>query len=98
MLGVSDCAESFESSRGASISVAFRLGGRRQHSESTYFAARYPACVCPCQRGVGKDLAAQTAGSPLGPWRLANTPALHLALPTAYFDSLGIPRLLGALT
>jgi RNA-directed DNA polymerase len=50
------------------------------------------------QLGVGQDLAAQTAGSPLGPWRLANTPALHLALPTAYFDSLGIPRLLGALT
>jgi hypothetical protein len=49
------------------------------------------------QLGVRKDLAAQTAGSPLGPWRLANSPALHLALPTAYFDSLGIPRLPGAL-
>jgi RNA-directed DNA polymerase len=48
--------------------------------------------------GVAQDLAAQTAGSPHGSWRLANTPALPLALPTAYFDSLGIPRLLGALT
>ena len=45
------------------------------------------------KRGVGKDLAAQTAGSAHGPWRLANSPALNIALPNAYFDSLGIPRL-----
>jgi len=45
------------------------------------------------KRGVGKDLAAQTAGSAHGPWRLSNSPALSIALPTAYFDSLGIPRL-----
>src|ERR1700728_877233 len=45
------------------------------------------------KRGVGKDLAAQTAGSAHGPWRLANSPALSFALPNAYFDSLGIPRL-----
>ena len=45
------------------------------------------------QRGVGKDLAAKTAGSAHGPWRLADSPGLHLALPIAYFDSLGIPRL-----
>ena len=45
------------------------------------------------KRGVGKDLAAQTAGSAHGPWRLANSPALQVALPNAYFDSLGIPRL-----
>lgn len=45
------------------------------------------------KRGVGKDLAAQTAGSAHGPWRLANSPALAIALPNAYFDSLGIPRL-----
>jgi RNA-directed DNA polymerase len=44
-------------------------------------------------RGVSKDLAAQTAGSAHGPWRLANSPALSIALPIAYFDSLGIPRL-----
>ena len=43
--------------------------------------------------GVGTDLAAQTAGSAHGPWRLANSPALAKALPNAYFDSLGIPRL-----
>jgi RNA-directed DNA polymerase len=45
------------------------------------------------KRGVGRDLAAQTAGSALGPWRLANSPALSIALSNAYFDSLGIPRL-----
>ena len=45
------------------------------------------------KRGVGKDLAAQTAGSAHDPWRLAESPALHFALPNAYFDSLGIPRL-----
>ena len=45
------------------------------------------------KRGVSKDLAAQTAGSAHGPWRLADSPGLHLALPNAYFDSLGIPRL-----
>jgi len=49
----------------------------------------------PRKRGVGKDLAAQTAGSAHGPWRLANSPALAFALPNAYFDSLGIPRLAG---
>ena len=44
-------------------------------------------------RGVSRDLAAKTAGSDHGPWRLANSPALSFALPNAYFDSLGIPRL-----
>jgi RNA-directed DNA polymerase len=47
------------------------------------------------KRGVGRELAAQTAGSAHGPWRLANSPALGYALPNAYFDSLGIPRLTG---
>jgi RNA-directed DNA polymerase len=45
------------------------------------------------KRGLGKDLAAQSAGSAHGPWRMANSPALAIALPNAYFDSLGIPRL-----
>jgi len=49
------------------------------------------------QRNIGHDLAAQTAGSPHGPWRLANSPALQSALPLAYFDSLGLPRLLDVL-
>jgi RNA-directed DNA polymerase len=45
------------------------------------------------KRGVGKDLAAQTAGSPHGPWRMANSPALAIALPNAYFAQLGLPPL-----
>ena len=45
------------------------------------------------KRGVGKDLAAQTAGSPHGPWRLSNSPALAIALPNTYFGSLGLPSL-----
>jgi len=45
------------------------------------------------QRNIGHDLAAQTAGSPHGPWRTANSPALSLAFPIAYFDALGLPRL-----
>ena len=45
------------------------------------------------KRGVGKDLAAQTAGSSRGPWHLSRSPALNIALPGAYFDSLGLPRL-----
>ena len=45
------------------------------------------------KRGVGLALAARTARSAHGPWRLAQSPALTIALPTAYFDSLGIPRL-----
>jgi RNA-directed DNA polymerase len=49
------------------------------------------------QRGVGQVLAAQTASSPHGPWRVANSPALAIALPLAYFDSLGLPRLFDGL-
>jgi RNA-directed DNA polymerase len=45
------------------------------------------------KRAVGTDLAAQTAGSPHGPWRLANSPALSIALPHAYFAQLGLPPL-----
>jgi RNA-directed DNA polymerase len=42
------------------------------------------------RRGVGRDLAAQTAGSPHGPWRLACSYALSIALPTSFFGSLGL--------
>ena len=45
------------------------------------------------RRGVGKDLAAQTAGSSRGLWHLSRSPALSIALPGAYFDSLGLPKL-----
>jgi RNA-directed DNA polymerase len=43
--------------------------------------------------GVGGALAAQTAGSSHGPWRIAQSPALNYAFPNAYWDSLGLPRL-----
>jgi RNA-directed DNA polymerase len=42
------------------------------------------------RRGVGRDLAAQTAGSPHGPWRLGNSPALNIAMPNRYLGSLGL--------
>ncbi|UPJ62551.1 group II intron reverse transcriptase/maturase [Bradyrhizobium sp. 191] len=42
------------------------------------------------RRGVGRVLAAKTASSPRGPWRLANSPALNMALPIALFGSLGL--------
>src|SRR5689334_19433031 len=40
--------------------------------------------------GVGRDLAAQTAGSPHGPWRISNSPALTIALPKSLLSSLGL--------
>ncbi len=45
------------------------------------------------RRGVNVQLAAKAAGSAHGPWRLANSPALALALPNAYFTALGLPSL-----
>jgi RNA-directed DNA polymerase len=48
------------------------------------------------RRGIGRALAAQTAGSPHGPWRLGKSPALNYAFPNSYFDLLGIPRLTAA--
>jgi len=40
--------------------------------------------------GVGPVLAAQAAGSPRGPWRLSNSPALATALSNAVLKSLGL--------
>src|SRR4030081_3836082 len=40
--------------------------------------------------GVGRILAAKTAGSPHGPWRLAGSPALHPAMPISFYRSLGL--------
>ena len=42
------------------------------------------------RRGVGRDLAAQAAGSPRGPWRLSASPALTTALPNDFLGSLGV--------
>ncbi len=45
------------------------------------------------KRGVGQDLAAQTAGSSRGLWHISRSPALSIALPGAHFDSLGLLKL-----
>lgn len=44
--------------------------------------------------GIGKDLAAQTAGSNKGYWHLSRSPALSIALSRAYLTGLGLPLLL----
>jgi RNA-directed DNA polymerase len=45
------------------------------------------------RRGIGRELALQTAGSHHGPWRISQSPALVIAFPNAFFDSHGLPRL-----
>ncbi|MHB8974400.1 MAG: group II intron maturase-specific domain-containing protein [Pirellulaceae bacterium] len=44
--------------------------------------------------GVGKDLAAQTAGSSKRYWHISRSPALNIALPRAHLIGLGLPLLL----
>lgn len=46
------------------------------------------------QLGVGKDLAAQTAGSRKGVWHNSRSPALSFALPGRVLADLGVPLLL----
>jgi RNA-directed DNA polymerase len=55
--------------------------GRRRFAELT-------------KRGVGEELAAKTAASSHGPWRLSRSPALHYALPSSFWDWLGVERVL----
>jgi len=45
------------------------------------------------RRGVGLALAATTAGSARGPWRLSHSRALDVALPKVFFATLGLPEL-----
>ena len=45
------------------------------------------------RRGVDLLLATLTAGSAHGPWRLSHSRAMHLALPKAFFATLGLPEL-----
>jgi RNA-directed DNA polymerase len=47
----------------------------------------------PSFEGESRNLAAQTAGTAHGPWRISRSPALSFALPDAYFTSLGLPAL-----
>jgi RNA-directed DNA polymerase len=45
------------------------------------------------KRGVGRQLAWNTAKSAHGPWRLSQSPALAIALSQRYFAALGLPNL-----
>ena len=45
------------------------------------------------KRGVSRDWAVRLASSGLGPWRLSHEPSICQALPNAFFDALGVPRL-----
>ena len=45
------------------------------------------------KRGVTRQLSWNTSKSAHGPWRLSNSPALTIALPTAYLDKLGLLQL-----
>lgn len=55
--------------------------GRRRFAELT-------------KRGVGKELAAKTAASCHGPWRLSRNSALSIALPNRFWDWMGVERVL----
>ena len=46
------------------------------------------------KRGVSESLAAQTAFSAKGPWRISGTKAVQLVLNCKFFDSAGVPKLL----
>ncbi len=43
--------------------------------------------------GIGRDLAACTAGSCHGSWRISRSPALNYAFPRTFFSKLGLPTL-----
>ena len=45
------------------------------------------------RRGVSEELAAKTAGSRRGPWRVSQSPALGIALSNAALTSFGLPSL-----
>jgi RNA-directed DNA polymerase len=46
-------------------------------------------------RGISRTLAWNSVKSAHGPWRLSRSPALSIALPGKYFDSMGLPRMYG---
>ena len=45
------------------------------------------------KRGVSRHQAQTTAWSSKGPWTMAHTPGVRIALPNSFFDSLGLTRL-----
>jgi RNA-directed DNA polymerase len=44
-------------------------------------------------RGVDPTKAYSPSWSSKGPWNIAHTPAVRIALPNKFFDSIGLPRL-----
>lgn len=44
-------------------------------------------------RGIRVEMAHTSAWSSKGPWNIAHTPAVRIALPNKFFDSIGLPRL-----
>jgi hypothetical protein len=81
-------------------SVLLGLPGRTLEANHSYKNARFAGLASPMarfdelrRRGVGRELAKKTAGNPRGPWRLANSAALTMALPNIFFASLGLPSL-----
>ena len=54
------------------------------------YKRRKAALIC---LGVNEELAATTAWSAKGPWRACHTPGVQVALNTAYFDALGLPKI-----
>ena len=51
---------------------------------------KLPAWLTTIAVGSPGPRLTQTAGSPHGPWRLAASPALTMAMPIAFFSSLGL--------
>lgn len=49
------------------------------------------------KRGVRERLASETAWCAKGPWKMSHMPGVRIALNNQYFDSIGLPRLLGSL-
>ena len=71
------------------------LSGRQPHRTGVAGPARRGDAYAElAKRGVDEDLAAQTAGSCHGPWRISKSPALSLALPNRLWELLGIERIL----
>jgi RNA-directed DNA polymerase len=66
---------------------------RRRHRAIVWKQWKRGAVRFAERRGVGRDLAARSAGSPHGPWRLSMSPALTIALSNAFFSSLGLASL-----
>jgi RNA-directed DNA polymerase len=50
------------------------------------------------RQGVSAVMAAHTAGSPQGPWRISNTPALNRALSNRFFRTFGLVSVSGGET